>query len=183
MRKNILLSGLFALLLVGCASSGPRVSAISSPGGDLSAFETFNYLPRLGTDRANGARTPLSSRLIEAMNHEMSARGLRLADRPDLWVDFNFVSREGIQVRQSPSMSMHSVQRSHWGSSRSVWAGYQTTVRQYTEGTFLVDIIDVENATLIAEAAARKRMNQDIGDMDQAAINGLVAGIMAELFP
>ena len=183
MRKNILLSGLCALLLVGCASSGPRVSAISSPGVDLAGFETFNYLPRLGTDRANDARTPLSSRLIEAMNHEMAVRGLRIADRPDLLIDFNFVSREGIQVRQSPGMSMHSVQRSHWGSSRSVWAGYQTTVRQYTEGTFLVDIIDVENASLIAEAAARKRMSQDVGEMDQEAINSLVAGIMAELSP
>jgi len=183
MRKNVLLSGLCALLLVGCASSGPTVSAISSPGVDLTSFESFNYLPRMGTDRANGVRTPLSSRLMEAMNHEMAARGLRLSERPDLLIDFNFVSREGIQVRQSPSMSMHHVQRSHWGSSRSVWAGYQTTVRQYTEGTFLVDIIDVENASLIAEAAARKRMSQGIGDMDQEAINSLVAGIMTELSP
>jgi len=183
MRMKLFLSGLCALLLAGCASSGPTISTLSSPGVVLSSFETFNYLPRLGTDRANGARTPLSSRLIEAMNHEMAARGLRLADRPDLLIDFNFVSREGIQVRQSPNMSMHSVHRSHWGSSRSVWAGYQTTVRQYTEGTFLVDIIDVENAALIAEAAARKRMSQDIIEMDQAAINSLVAGIMAELMP
>jgi len=80
-------------------------------------------------------------------------------------------------------MSMHSVQRSHWGSSRTVWAGYQSTVRQCTEGTFLIDIIDVENASLIAEAAARKRMNQDIGGMDQETINSLVAGIMTELSP
>ena len=183
MRMNLLLSGLCAMLLVGCASSGPTVSAISSPGVILSSFETFNYLPQLGTDRANGIRTPLSSSLIEAMNHEMAGRGLRLADRPDLLIDFNFVSREGIRVRQSPNMSMHSVQRSHWGNTPSVWAGYQTTVRQYTEGTFLVDIIDVENAALIAEASARKRMSQDIGEMDQTAINNLVAGIMAELMP
>jgi len=183
MRMNLLLSGLCALLLIGCATSGPNVSAISSPGVILSEFETFNYVPRLGTDRANGTRTPLSSRLMEAMNHELAARGLRLSDRPDLLIDFNFVSREGIQVRQSPSMSMHSVQRSHWGSSRTVWGGYQTTVRQYTEGTFLVDIIDVENAALVAEAAARKRMSRDVVGMDQAAINSLVAGIMAELMP
>ena len=183
MRKNFLLSGLCALLLIGCASSGPRVSAISSPGVDLAGFETFNYLPNLGTDRAGGARTPLSSRLMEAMNHEMAARGLRLSDRPDLLIDFNFVSREGIRVRQSPNMSRHSVHRSLWGSSRSGWSGYQTTVRQSTEGTFLVDVIDVENASLIAEAAATKRMNQNVIEMDQAAINSMIAGIMAELMP
>lgn len=183
MRINLFLSVIAALLLAGCASSGPNVSAISSPGVNLSDFETFNYLPTLGTDRSNGVRTPLSSRLIEAMNHEMSSRGLRLSDQPDLLIDFNFVSRNGIQVRQSPNMSMHSVHRSHWGSSRSVWAGYQTTVRQYTEGTFLVDIIDVENASLIAEATARKRMRQEITGMDQATINSLVAGIMTELMP
>ena len=181
MLKRAFVFGLCLLALTGCATSGPSFSAISSPGVDFSSFETFNYLPQLGTDRANGVRTPLSSRLIEAMNHEMSARGLRLDERPDLWVDFNFVSRDGIRVRQSPNMGMSSVHRSHWGSSRSVWASYQTTVTQYTEGTFLVDIIDVENAALIAEASARTRMSRDIHDMDQADINAVVKGIMAEL--
>ncbi|MBT8075806.1 MAG: DUF4136 domain-containing protein, partial [Gammaproteobacteria bacterium] len=171
------------LALTACATSGPTVSAISSPGVDLTSFKTFNYLPRLGTDRANGARTPFSARLIEAMNHEMAVRGLRLAESPDLLVDFNFVTREGIRVRQSPNMSMHSVNRSHWGSSRSVWAGYQTTVRQYTEGTFLVDIIDVENAALIAEASARSRTSPGFNEMDQAALNAMVASLMEQLMP
>jgi hypothetical protein len=183
MRMKVIVFGLSLLALTACATSGPSFSSISSPGVVLSSFETFNYLPRLGTDRSNGARTPLSSQLIQAMNHEMSARGLRLAERPDLLVDFNFVSREGISVRQSPNMSMHSVQHSHWGSSRTVWAGYQSTVRQYTEGTFLVDIIDVENAALIAEASARSRMSEDINDKGQEHINSVVAGIMAQLMP
>ena len=61
MRRIILFSLLCTLLLAGCASSGPNVSAMTSPGVDLTSFETFNYLPRLGTDRSNGARTPLAA--------------------------------------------------------------------------------------------------------------------------
>lgn len=185
MKPSIkLLTGLcLALVLAGCASSGPTISAAQSPGIDFSQFETFNYLPRLGTDRANGARTTLSSRLIEAMNHEMSTRGLRLSDTPDLVVDFNFVSRDGIQVRQSPNMSMSSVHRSHWGRSYTVWGGYQTTVRQYTEGTLLIDIIDLENASLIGEGAAQGRSLGDMRDLDQAEINQVVADVMAQLMP
>ncbi|MBT8054179.1 MAG: DUF4136 domain-containing protein [Gammaproteobacteria bacterium] len=178
-----LLLGLCTLALTACATSGPTVSAISSPGVDLASFETFNYLPRLGTDRANGVRTPFSARLMEAMNHEMAIRGLRFAESPDLLVDFNFVTREGIRVRQSPNMSMSSVNRSHWGSSRSVWTSYQTTVRQYTEGTFLVDIIDVENAALIAEASARSRTSPGINELTQTEINSLVASMMAQMMP
>lgn len=182
--KNALFALLVStLILTGCASSGPTISAAQSPGIDFSQFETFNYLPRLGTDRSNGARTTLSNRLIEAMNHEMSTRGLRLSDTPDLVVDFNFVTREGIQVRQSPNMGMSSVHRSHWGRSYSVWGGYSTTVRQYTEGTLLIDIIDLENASLIGEGAAQGRSISDMNNLDQADINALVADVMAQLMP
>lgn len=169
-------------LLAGCASSGPTISAAQSPGVDFSQFETFNYLPRLGTDRANGARTTLSSRLIEAMNHEMSTRGLRLSETPDLLVDFNFHSRQGVQVRQTPNMGS-TVSRSHWGRSYSVWGGYSTTVRQYEEGTLLVDIIDLENASLIGEGSAQGRSISDLNGMDQSDINAIVADVMAQLMP
>lgn len=172
----------FCLFLAACASSGPTISAAKSPGADLTQFSTFNYLPRLGTDRGNGARTPLSNQLIEAMNHEMSMRGLRLSDNPDVVIDFSFVSRDGIQVRQSPNNSA-SVRRSHWGRSYSVWAGYSTTVRQYTEGTLLIDLIDVENASLIGEGVAQGRSIADMRSLSQEDINGVVADIMAQLSP
>ena len=183
MKNAFLILVVAAFTLVGCASSGPTISAARSPGVDFSQFETFNYLPRLGTDRTNGARTPLSNQLIEAMNHEMSARGLRLSDTPDILVDFNFASREGIQVRQTPNMSMSSVHRSHWGRSYSVWAGYSTTVRQYTEGTLLIDLIDLENASLIGEGAAQGRSMGNMRDLDQSEINQIVADVMAQLVP
>ena len=181
--KQLITLMLAAALLAGCASSGPTISAARSPGIDFTQFETFNYLPRLGTDRANGARTALSNQLIEAMNHEMSTRGIRLSDTPDLVVDFNFVTRDGIQVRQSPNMGMSSVHRSHWGRSYHVWAGYQTTVRQYTEGTLLIDIIDLENASLIGEGAAQGRQIGDMRALEQDDINQLVADIMSQLMP
>ncbi len=181
-RFNLLVGLAMALLLAGCASSGPTISAAQSPGIDFSQFETFNYLPRLGTDRSNGARTTLSNRLIEAMNHEMSTRGLRLSDTPDLVVDFNFHSRQGVQVRQTPNMGT-SISRSHWGRSYSVWGGYSTTVRQYTEGTLLIDIIDLENASLIGEGAAQGRTISDMNSLDQAEINAIVADVMAQLMP
>jgi hypothetical protein len=173
----------FTTLLTACATSGPTISAAQSPGINFGEFESFNYLPTLGTDRSNGARTTLSSRLIEAMNHEMATRGLRLSDTPDLLVDFNFVTREGIQVRQSPNMSMSSVHRSHWGRSYTVWGSYSTTVRQYTEGTLLIDIIDLENASLIGEGAAQGRSLGDMRDLDQGEINRIVADVMGQLMP
>lgn len=182
MKKQILILGVLCLGLAACASSGPTISASASPDVNLSDFETFNYMPRLGTDRPNGTRTPLSSRLIEAMNHEMSQRGLRLSDTPDLVVDFMFVTQERVDVRTTPSHSM-SAHRSHWGRHYSVWPTYQTTVRQYTVGTFLIDLIDVENAALIAEGAAQGRMLSDMQSMPQGDVNAVVADIMAQLMP
>ena len=170
---------LAALLLSACASSGPTISAARSPGIDFTQFETFNYLPRLGTDRSSGARTALSNQLIEAMNHEMSSRGIRLSDTPDLVVDFNFVTRDGIQVRQSPSMSMSSVHRSHWGRSYSVWGSYQTTVRQWTEGSLVIDLLDPRRNMLVAEGGAQKRVSDSV---DMAVVEQAVSDIMQAIW-
>ena len=62
-------------LLAGCAS-GPDIVSNVTPGTDFTRFETYNFHKPLGTDRANGMRTPMSSRLMASVNNEMQARGL-----------------------------------------------------------------------------------------------------------
>jgi len=61
MRKFLFIASALALMLAGCASSGPTITINSAPGTDLSNFQTFNFMQPLGTDRDNGARTPMST--------------------------------------------------------------------------------------------------------------------------
>ena len=83
MKRSLLIIGFLVLLLAGCAS-GPTIVANTNPETDFSAFKTYNFFQPLGTDRAGGVRTPLSSRLVSSMNRALISRGLSLDDEPDL---------------------------------------------------------------------------------------------------
>ena len=185
MRKLSIFASVLALVLAGCAASGPTIMVNTAPGTDLSGFETFNFLQPLGTDRDNGARTPMSSMLADAMTRELTTRGLTQSDSPDLMVDFFVTTEDRMDVRttRSSSMhSMHSVHRSHWGrSSFSTWPTYQTTVRQYTQGTLLVDLIDPAANALVAEGAAQNRIRSN--ELSRQQVDDIVGQIMTEIMP
>jgi hypothetical protein len=185
MRRLSIFASVLALVLAGCAASGPTIMVNTVPGADLSGFETFNFLQPLGTDRDNGARTPMSSMLMAAMTRELTNRGMTQSDSPDLLVDFFVTTEDRMDVRTTRTSSMHSthsVHRSHWGrSSFSTWPTYQTTVRQYTQGTLLVDLIDPAANALVAEGAAQNRIRSNEITRQQA--DDIVAQIMTEIMP
>jgi len=181
MRKLLIITTSMALMLAGCASSGPTITVNSAPGMDLSAFQSFNFMQPLGTDRDSGARTPMSTMLMNSVSRELTSRGLTQSDSPDMLVDF-FVTTENRMDVRTTSTGMHSVHRSHWSRGCcSTWPTYQTTVRQYTQGTLLIDLIDPAANALIAEGAATSRLRSD--SLTQQQIDDVVIQIMTDLLP
>ena len=179
--KNVLIGlATLAVLLGGCASSGPTVTVNAAPDVDLSGFRTWNFVQPLGTDRSNGARTPMSTMLMSAVSGEMAARGLVQSDSPDMLVDFFVTTQERMDVRQTPT-GMHTVHRSHWSRGWNTWPTYQTTVRQYTQGTLLIDLLDPARNTLLAEGAAQDRLRSS--EITQAQANEVVAQILGDMLP
>ena len=177
MKKIFLLLVIPALLLSACAS-GPTIVANTNPGTDFSAFKTYNFFQPLGTDRAGGVRTPLSSRLVSSVNRELISRGMSLSDSPDLLVDFVVSAEDRIDVRTTPT---HTVHRTHWNRGFSTWPTYNTTVRQYTEGSLVIDLIDPATNTLVGEGGAQSRIRST--DFTQQQIDEIVGKIMSELLP
>ena len=180
MRKLLTIASALVLILTGCAS-GPTITVNSAPGTDLSSFQTFNFIQPLGTDRSNGARTPMSTMLMNSVSRELTSRGLRQSDSPDLLVDFFVTTENRIDVRTT-STGMHSVHRSHWNQRCcSTWPTYQTTVRQYTEGTLLIDLIDPGRNAMVAEGAAQSRIRSN--EVTQQQMDDVVGQIMADMMP
>ena len=178
MKKTLLALGASILVLAACGTPGPTVVSNTQPGIKMKNFETWDFIQPLGTDR-RGARTPLSSKLMNAMMVEMQDRGLRRSnDEPDLLVDFIVTTEERLDVRQTPNMN--TMQRSHWNRGFSTWPSYQTTVRQYTQGTLLIDLIDVNNNALVAEGAAEGRVRSE--EITQNQVTELVTAIMKDLW-
>lgn len=174
--KKLLFLLVMSALLSACAS-GPNIVANTNPGTDFRAFQTYNFFQPLGTDRSGGVRTPLSTRLIASMEVEMKARGLTRSDSPDLLVDFTVSAVDRVDVRTTPT---HTVHRSNWGRSFSTWPTYNTTVRQYTEGSLIIDLIDPKLNRLVAEGAATSRINNT--NLTQQQIDDVVGQVMASIW-
>lgn len=190
--KKVILLAILTLLLAACASS-PTIMTNVSPDADFRNFKTYGFMRPLGTDRSSGMQTPLSSRLMSSMSREMEARGLTRSDSPDLLIDFAVFSEDRIDVRQTPasrttsvhrSSSIHrssTVHRTHWHHGWTVWPTYETTVRQYTQGSLLIDLMDPATSVLIAEGGAQSRITSR-SEFTQQDVDDVVRRIMAGIW-
>jgi hypothetical protein len=165
--------------LAGCATSRVVVNTNVNPDKDFTTYETFGFLQPLSTDRVNGARTPVSTQLINSMRDELESRGLRESATPDLAVNFyiNMETRVRVeQVRQASSF--HNYRRGRYNA----WQNYQTAVTQYTAGTLAIDFIDAATNILAWEGTAGGRMRQNLSDFSQQQVDDIVGAVMVE-FP
>jgi hypothetical protein len=185
MSFRAVIAASLTLLLVSCASSGPNITVNAAPGSDLSSLKTWNFMQPLGTDR-NGARTAMSTMLMSSVSREMANRGLQLSDQPDVLVDFFVTTAERLDVRTTPSSmssrSTHQTHRSHWNRGwYSTWPSYRTTVRQYTQGTLLIDLIDPNANAMLAEGAAENRLRGD--ELTQLQFDEIVGQVLSKMMP
>jgi hypothetical protein len=170
-----------AVLVAGCAS-GPSVIVNSAPDFSLNDYRSFGFVQPLSTDRG-GARSLLSTHLINATAAELEAAGLSRVDRdPDLLVNFIVSTRETISSRPSSGVSMH-----HSRGRYSTWPAYSmsmstTEIVQRTEGTVAVDIIDRQRNQLVWEGAASGRVTDRARENLEQSVNVAITEIFAQ-FP
>ena len=171
------LLGLFAL--AGCAS-GPTIRTNVDQSVDFTRFRTFDFMQPLSTDR-EGYQSFVSRDLMVAAEREMTALGFqRSATNPDLLVNFTANLDQRLRVTQTPNTM------STWGTHRrgfyNTWPGYSTQVRQYTQGTLGVDVIDAAKRQLVWEGVAVSRITQSTAENIGPTLDAAVRDIFAQ-FP
>ena len=128
-----------ASLLQACA--GPRYEAVSDydDSYDFSAVRAVHILP---FDRTAPAEHFISDMQIERINtalaDELRARGYRVEetrDAADIYLAWHLVTREKTDIRAYNTFSAYNC----WRCGPPV---SDVSVRQYTQGTFIVDLID-----------------------------------------
>lgn len=139
-------------LLAACAT-GPTVRSNYDPGADFGRYRTYGYVENLGTDRS-GYSTIVSSILRTAVSRELERRGYSPSPAPDLLVNFQARLRRVQDVSPGPGPGPF-----YYGYRDGVygpWPGYdyELTVRDYTEGTLNIDIVDRDRKQLVWEGVA-----------------------------
>jgi len=169
------------LLITGCAS-GPTIRSNMDTSVDFSRFRTFGFFDPLATDR-EGFQSLVSQQLVRSAERELTARGLTRTDNnPDLLINFSANLDERLRITQTPVTTTGSMTR-HRRGFYNTWPMYQQTeIRQYTQGTLGIDVVDAARRQLIWEGFAIDRVTQSTTDNLGPALNDAVVDILQE-FP
>lgn len=164
----LLVAGLFA-----CATV-PNVDSLYDREADFSRYKTFAFAE--SQSEATGKYTTLLDKFMKsAITHELLARGYVRSDNPDLLVNYHVSSKEKTDVYDvhRPSFAYYHY-RYAYGYIPWPYYGTETRVRQYTEGTLNIDLVDAGKKQLVWEGITVGRVhNESLGNLE-ARVNSAV---------
>lgn len=169
---------LTSLLLLGACASAPRVSSQADPSADFSRYRSFSFYTPLALEQ-NGYTTITSNRIREAVRTQLQARGYVYDEaNPDLWVNLNAYLQDKTRITSMPEVDYDYYYSYRARSYVAVpyWRD-RTDVRQYTEGTLNVDIVDAKRRQLVWEGVAVGTVGRADAQRRAQQIDAAVAAI------
>ena len=184
MKPLPLLTVLIAsLALFACSSIS--VSADYDPAADFSALRTWSWIPEEapaeGADPRVG-NSLVSDRVTAAIDRTLQARGYQEVEQSsDFQVGFSIGVRIGLESAPSTSAS---VGYGRYGRYGGIGYGTGTEVREYEEGTLVIDLIDPATGKLIWRGTAQARVSSDQSpESSTKRINEAVEKVLAQFPP
>jgi hypothetical protein len=178
-------------VVTGCSSTALKVRTHVDPGADFSRYRTYGFVAEPGT-RRGGATNALTIYFMQAVRHEMDARGYQYTEEsPDLLVNFNANPRA--TAEETTSISPQYGYSTGYYAYRAQLYGLpvigfedEETVK-YRVGTGNVDVVDARKKMLIwvgiAEGRFTEEMLHDAGPVISAAVADMFAQYPARAAP
>ena len=179
-RSVLRLVALSSLLALAACASGPRIASQSDPGADFSRYRSFAFYTPLALEQ-NGYTTITSNRIRAAVRAQMEARGYVFDEAdPDLWVNLNAYLQDKTRVTTMPEVDYdyYYSYRARGYVAVPYWRD-RTDVRQYTEGTLNVDLVDARRKQLVWEGIAVGTVGRADAQRRGEQIDTAVAAIFA----
>lgn len=178
-RFSVWVLGLCVLAIAGCAT-GPKITSEADPEADFGSYRTFGFYAPLVLEK-EGYATPTTDRIKAAARAQLESRGyVYAAEQPDLWVNLNAYMQEKTSVTSIPTVDYNYYYSYRARSYFAVpyWRD-QTEVRNYTEGTLNVDLVDRRKNRLVWEGIAVGRIAKLKPEERAARIDATMAEIFA----
>lgn len=154
---------------------------------NFDALHTYNWAPEPEHERDDPRTVDprlnnslVDGRVRRAVDYELSQRGYQkeLDGAVDFWVTYH--------VGMDRKLNVTTVQ-SHAGYYRGYrdWGGYsETHLREYEEGTLLIDVVDPESGSLIWRGTAQAPVSELRTPEERTArIDMIVAAVLAKFPP
>lgn len=154
--------------LAGCAHTNVRTDF--DPSADFASYHTYYWAG--GRDVSGGgslANSLVDMRIKDIVGAQLSAKGLReVAEdaKPDLVVVYWIGTKDKVSVQTVPS-TVTSQRVAVWSRYDPYWNGRwgrtydEVIVRNYTEGTLIVDLIDANKKQLAWRAYLVQTVDRD----------------------
>ena len=176
---RLLLVAAAVLVLAACAT-GPRITSDVDPSADFARYRTFAFYSPLAIEN-QGYATLTSGRTKDAARRQMEVRGYVYDEKsPDLWVNLNAYMQEKTDVYSTPEVDYdyYYSYRARGYVAVPYWRD-RTDVRQYTEGTLNVDVVDARQKRLVWEGVAVGTVGRVKPEQRGERIDAAVAAIFA----
>jgi len=141
MRISRISVGFGLLLLIVTVALAQKVTTDYKQGADFSKYKRFMWIKELST------KDPLmKQRMIEAINAQLTAKGLQLATGN---ADLAVAAHVATQEKQTLNTFYEGIGGWAWGLD-----GTATTVQTYEEGTMVVDLFDANTQQIVWRGSA-----------------------------
>ncbi|QZK91178.1 DUF4136 domain-containing protein [Flavobacterium sp. CHNK8] len=164
------------LLFVFASCSSVRVYSDFDKKVDFTPYKTYAF-HKNGIDKVEISQLD-KKRILNAIDRELSAKGMTKSEDPDLLVNIFTKERERVDVNQFNSGWGYGW---GWGWSPFMWGGQNTIASTSTEGTLFIDLIDAKKKELIWQGEGVGNLTQNRRDKEDR-INEFVTKIL-EQFP
>jgi len=143
---------------------------------DFSQYKTYAFHKR-GIDKVQISELD-KKRILNAIDLELSKKGMTKSENPDLLVNIFTKEREQVNVSQ---FNMGWGYGWGWGWNPYLWGG-QNFVTSSTEGTLFIDLIDARKKELVWEGEGIGYLTEN-RSLKEKQINEFVAKILAQYPP
>ncbi|SHL55342.1 DUF4136 domain-containing protein [Flavobacterium xanthum] len=164
------------ILLVVASCSSVRVYSDFDNKVDFSQYKTYAFHKK-GIDKVEISELD-KKRILNAIDRELSKKGMTKSENPDLLINILTKEREKIDVNQ---FNMGWGYGWGWGWNPFMWGGQNTMASSSTEGTLFIDLIDGKKKELVWQGEGIGYLTENRKDKENR-INEFVAKIL-EQFP
>ena len=177
-----ILEVLTASLVLSACSPSVKVRSDVAPDTNMSQFQTYNFFSQMGVEGENYSNL-LGQHFRDAINTEMSARGYKLSDSPQLQINVSIGAQDKVRVNTYNDPYVYGGHYGYrgYGYYGSPWygGGTRTTVHQYTEANVYIDMVDSAEHQLVWQGVATftvtDKMQENMRETVQTTVNSVFA--------
>ncbi len=172
------------LSLLPACSTGLTVRSDIDPTVDFSRYKTYNFFEPMGIEQ--GYNSPIfGEHYRSSIGAEMSRRGYRLADTPDLLINVTLRADDKVRMKSftAPYMSGAYYSRPggpYYGSALGVGVAAGQTATVTTEASVFIDFVDLEEHRVVWQGVTVVDVTDKVSQKLRDAIYTSVDAVMKE---